>query len=55
MKPRKIPKAEAITFGVELETTIPAMSGVVVGAYHGAATVRNRARRTTNQFLTAPT
>jgi hypothetical protein len=30
MKPQD-PQAERITFGVELETTIPALSGVVVG------------------------
>jgi len=33
MKPQD-PKAEAITFRVELETTIPATSGIVVGGYH---------------------
>ena len=30
MKPQD-PKAESITFGVELETTIPATAGVIVG------------------------
>ena len=39
MKPQD-PHAESITFGVELETTIPATSGVVVGAYHVGTTVR---------------
>jgi hypothetical protein len=34
------PQAEAITFGVELETTIPATSGVVIGGYHFGAHVR---------------
>ena len=33
-------QAERITFGVELETTIPAMSGIAVGGYHSGATVR---------------
>jgi hypothetical protein len=32
MKPQD-PQAESITFGVELETTIPATAGLVVGAY----------------------
>jgi len=54
MKPAD-PKAESITFGVELETTISATSGVVVGAYHGGATVRNGADRATNRPLPAPT
>jgi hypothetical protein len=31
MKPQD-PQAESITFGVELETTIPATAGLVVGA-----------------------
>jgi len=30
-------QAERITFGVELETTIPAMSGIAVGGYHSGA------------------
>ena len=34
MKPIQDSKAEYITFGVELETTIPATSGVNVGGYH---------------------
>jgi hypothetical protein len=33
MKPQD-PQAEAITFGIELETTIPVTSGIVVGGYH---------------------
>ena len=49
------PKAEAITFGVELETTIPITSGVVVGAYHVGTTVRSGADAQTNMLLTAPT
>ena len=32
MKPQD-PQAESITFGVELETTIPALSGVTIGGY----------------------
>jgi hypothetical protein len=36
MKPQD-PRAESITFGVELETTIPATSGVVIGGYHHGA------------------
>jgi len=54
MKPQD-PKAESITFGVELETTIPATSGVVVGPYHGGSTVRNGAHVGTNLPLVAPT
>jgi len=49
------PKAETITFGVELETTIPITSGVVVGAYHVGTTVRSGADAQTNMLLTAPT
>jgi hypothetical protein len=33
MKPQD-PQAERITFGIELETTIPALSGVTIGGYH---------------------
>lgn len=54
MKPAD-PQAEAITFGIELETTVPATSGVVIGAYHGGATVRNGAERATSSSLIAPT
>ena len=54
MKPAD-PDAEAITFGVELETTIPATSGVLVGGYHCGASVRNGADRSTGQPRNAPT
>ncbi len=54
MKPQD-PQAERITFGVELETTIPATSGVVVGAYHVGTTVRVGADIQTNFTLNAPT
>ena len=48
-------QAEQITFGVELETTIPATSGVTVGGYHCGAPVRVGNDTATNQSLTAPT
>ncbi|MFZ9937951.1 MAG: amidoligase family protein [Luteolibacter sp.] len=48
-------KAEAITFGVELETTIPATSGIVVGGYHNGSTVTVGADTATNQHRIAPT
>jgi len=54
MKPQD-PKAESITFGVELETTIPATAGLVVGAYHIGTTVRGGADSHTNLPLDAPT
>ena len=54
MKPQD-PQAERITFGVELETTIPAMSGIVVGGYHFGAAVTVGAANGTTQHLTAPT
>ena len=49
------PQAERITFGVELETTIPATSGIVVGAYHVGATVSVGVGTQTDQPLNAPT
>ena len=54
MKPQD-PQAERITFGVELETTIPATSGIVVGAYHVGTTVRVGADMHTSFPLNAPT
>jgi hypothetical protein len=54
MKPQD-PQAESITFGVELETTIPATAGLVVGAYHIGTTVRVGADVQTNLPLNAPT
>ncbi len=48
------PKAETITFGVELETTIPITSGVVVGAYHVGTTVRTGTDAQTCMPLNAP-
>ena len=54
MKPQD-PQAERITFGVELETTIPATAGLVVGAYHIVATVRVGADVRANLPLNAPT
>jgi len=54
MKPQD-PQAESITFGVELETTIPATSGIVVGGYHFGAAVTVGAANGTTQHLTAPT
>ena len=54
MKPQD-PQAERITFGVELETTIPATSGVVIGAYHVGTTVRAGADAQTSLHIAAPT
>ena len=54
MKPQD-PQAERITFGVELETTIPATSGIVVGGYNFGAAVRAGAANGNTQHLTAPT
>jgi hypothetical protein len=54
MKPQD-PQAERITFGVELETTIPALSGISVGGYHNGSAVRVGAANGTIQHLTAPT
>ena len=54
MKPQD-PQAERITFGVELETTIPATAGIAVGTYHIGTTVRVGADNQTNLPLNAPT
>ncbi len=54
MKPQD-PKAESITFGVELETTIPVTAGIIVGAYHIGTTVRVGADTATNLPINAPT
>jgi hypothetical protein len=54
MKPQD-PQAERITFGVELETTIPATSGVVIGAYHIGTTVRVGLDASDGLPLNAPT
>jgi hypothetical protein len=54
MKPQD-PQAERITFGVELETTIPVTAGLVVGAYHVGTTVRMGADAQTHLPLNAPT
>ena len=48
-------KAEAITFGVELETTIPVLSGVVVGNYHNGISVRAGVATGSTAPLNAPT
>ena len=53
MKPQD-EKARSITFGVELETMIPAGSGVVVGHYHCGQEVRVGANADTGLPLTAP-
>lgn len=47
-------KAEAITFGVELETTIPAAAGIVVGPYHGGLPVADGVATATGQRVAAP-
>jgi hypothetical protein len=54
MKPLD-PKAEAITFGVELETTIPAASGISVGGYHFGSPVVSGITAATNLRIYAPT
>ena len=48
------PKAESITFGVELETAIPLTACVTVGGYHYGLPVRGGADATTRQGITAP-
>jgi hypothetical protein len=53
MKPQDM-KAEAITFGVELETTIPATSGISVGGYHFGSPVLAGSDAATQQHLNAP-
>ncbi len=54
MKPHDV-KAESITFGVELETTIPNSSGVVVGGYHCGFAVSVGNDLHTGQPVEAPT
>jgi hypothetical protein len=54
MKPQD-PQAERITFGIELETTIPALSGVIIGAYHNGSTVREGYVNGTTDEVNAPT
>ena len=53
MKPQDR-KAAEITFGVELETTIPAAAGIVVGPYHGGLPVDEGLATATGQRLAAP-
>ena len=53
MKPHD-PKATRITFGVELETTIPAAAGVAVGSYHGGMPVTGGLRLNDAVILAAP-
>jgi len=54
MKPQDT-QAASITFGVELETTVPVLSGLSVGNYHNGTTVHVAAINGTTQHLTAPT
>jgi hypothetical protein len=54
MKPQD-PQAESITFGVELETTIPALTGVMVGGYHNGLPVISGYVNGTTDELVAPT
>jgi hypothetical protein len=49
------PKAEMITFGVELETAIPATSAVSVGGYHHGAPVLQGRCRSSGAMISAPT
>ena len=53
MKPQDM-KAAEITFGVELETTIPYAAGVAVGPYHAGAQVTYGTARATGTVLAAP-
>jgi hypothetical protein len=53
MKPQD-PKAESITFGVELETTIPVTAGVSVGGYHFGRPVLAAYDAASRQHLNAP-
>ena len=54
MKAIQDSKAEAITFGVELETTIPATCGVSVGGYHCGIPVVSGQHHETGEMLPAP-
>lgn len=54
MKPQD-PKAESITFGIELETTIPTTSDIGIGAYHIGTSVVEGIATATNQRVNAPT
>ncbi len=49
------PKAESITFGVELETTIPTTSDIGVGAYHVGTSVVEGIATESRQRVNAPT
>ena len=53
MKPQDM-KAAEITFGVELETTIPGTAGVAVGPYHFGAPVTFGNARATGERIAAP-
>ena len=53
MKPQDM-KAAEITFGVELETTIPVTAGIVVGPYHAGLPVADGIARATGAILAAP-
>jgi len=48
-------KAASVTFGVELETSIPATSGVTVGSYHHGTPVAGGLRKTDGTVIAAPT
>lgn len=48
------PYAETITFGVELETTLPDNSGIEVGLYHNGSVVRCGRDATTGAMVPAP-
>jgi hypothetical protein len=45
---------ENLTFGVEIETTIPIAAGVLVGAYHNGAAVAGSARKTDGAPVAVP-
>ncbi|MEI8388205.1 MAG: amidoligase family protein [Verrucomicrobiota bacterium] len=53
MKPQDI-KATEIRFGIELETAIPAASGITVGSYHGGRPVTGGLRLNESTILAAP-
>jgi hypothetical protein len=53
MRPQDI-KATQIRFGIELETAIPAASGITVGSYHGGSPVTGGIRAGESTILAAP-
>ena len=48
------PQAEQITFGIELETTVPATSGIAIGGYHCGLQVTSGIHATDRHTVLAP-